>query len=148
MYPKLHAEMRNFTGDCTMFAPTQTSHHPRILLAHSDSVYATLSCRRFRRLGWDVYLVGTALEARHLARILRPESVVLDVRLRDESGWLACDKLVRECPDQKVVLLTTNVGPESHRFAAFVGASALVPHEDGIQALVDEVHGAVLAAAG
>jgi DNA-binding response OmpR family regulator len=145
MEPKSDITTANFPEDFPMIKPP---YQPRLVLAHTDSVYAALSCRRFRRLGWDVSLVGTGLEARHLARVVRPDVVVLDVHLRDETGWLTCSKLVRECPGVKVILLGSDLRPESHRFALFVGASALVSQEDGIQALVDEVHGAVLAAAG
>jgi DNA-binding NtrC family response regulator len=121
---------------------------PRLVLAHTEAVYATLGSRCFRRLGWDVHLAGTAFDARHLVRILAPNVVVLDVRLPDESGWLSCSKLVREHPGLKVVLVGTNLTPENHRFAAFVGAAALVSQDEGVQALIDEIHDTALPAAG
>jgi CheY-like chemotaxis protein len=148
MEPKLDTGKKAMCEDFIMIAPARPAQLPRLVLAHSDSVYAALCTRRFRRLGWDVSLVGTGLEARHLVHVLRPDIVVLDVRLRDESGWLTCDKLVRAWPDLKVILVGTQVRSQGRRFAAFVGASALVAQEDGVQALVDEVHGTVLAAAG
>ncbi len=150
MKPKRDTATKALPEDCTMIAPPQRPLHlqPRLVLAHSDSVYATLSARRFRRLGWDVSVVGSSDQVRHLARAIWPDILVLDVDLRDESGWLTCEKLVREDPGAKVILLGRHVEPMDHRFADFVGASALVSQEDGIQALIDEVHGAVLAAAG
>jgi DNA-binding response OmpR family regulator len=121
---------------------------PCLVLAHTEAVYAALCSRYFRRLGWEVHLVGTGLEARHLARVLDPNFVVLDVQLRDESGWLSCSKLVREQPGLKVVLVGTNLTPQNHRFAAFVGAAALVSQDEGVQALLDEIHVTALPAAG
>jgi CheY-like chemotaxis protein len=121
---------------------------PRLVLAHTEAVYAALASRYFRRLGWDVHLAGTGLEARHLVRVLAPDVVVLDVRLPDESGWLSCSKLVREHPGLKVVLVGTSVTPENHRFAAFVGAAALVSQDEGVQALIEEIHDTALPAAG
>jgi ActR/RegA family two-component response regulator len=121
---------------------------PRLVLAYADSQYAALCCRQLRRLGWEVHLANRGTEARRLARDLRPAVVVIDTELHDESGWLTCDKLQRELPGQRIVL----VGPASHaqdrRLAAFVGAAALVNRQAGAAALVDEVLGAALPAVG
>jgi DNA-binding response OmpR family regulator len=133
-----------------MIAPPErlSSLQPQLVFAHSDSAYAALSGRRFRRLGWEVHLASTAREAHRLADAVCPDIVVLDVSLRDESGWLTCDKLVRAHPEAKIILLGRDLRAQDHRFAEFVGATALVSRDDGIQALIDEVHGTVLAAAG
>jgi CheY-like chemotaxis protein len=142
--PKLAAEILPMIA-----LPNRTNRlRPRLVLAHAEAVYAALSSRHFRRLGWDVHLVGTALEARHLARVLAPNVVVLGVQLPDESGWLTCSKLVREHAELKVVLVGTSMTPENHRFAAFTGAAALVAQEEGIQALIDEIQDTALPAAG
>jgi DNA-binding response OmpR family regulator len=117
-------------------------------MAYADSHYAALSCRLFRRIGWEVHLASGGPEARRLARTLKPSLVVLDAGLRDESGWLTCDKLRREMPAQKVVLVSDNPTDEGRRFAAFVGAAGLVCRGGGAGALTDEVLGATLPAVG
>jgi DNA-binding response OmpR family regulator len=114
---------------------------PRLVLAHTQIAYAALASRHFRRLGWDVYLTTTADEARRLARNLAPAAVVLDTDLPDESGWLVCDKLTRELPGIKVVLVSNRLTPKRARFAVFVGAAALVRQRDGVAALLQEVVG-------
>jgi DNA-binding response OmpR family regulator len=124
------------------------SFRPRMVLAYADSAHAALSCRHFRRLGWEVHLASSGTEARRLARALAPAVVVLDTQLRDESGWLTCAKLVAERPGQKVVLVGVGLTPESYRFAHFVGAAALVNRDEGAAALVGEVRGTALSTAG
>jgi DNA-binding response OmpR family regulator len=123
------------------------SFQPRLVLAYADSAHAALSCRYFRRQGWEVHLANSGCEARRLARALAPRVVVLDTDLRDESGWLTCAKLVAESPDQKVVLVTPTLESDSVAFADFVGAAALVLRSAGAVALVDEVLGSALPAA-
>ena len=121
---------------------------PCLLLAHADPVYAALASRSFRRLGWDVYAARTGPELRRLARMLEPVLVVLDTALPGESGWLTCDKLTREFPAVKVLLIDGRPTPEGDQFAAFVGAAALVPRQDGPAALLPHVHGTGLPVAG
>src|SRR5438105_1315286 len=99
---------------------------PRLVLADNHSAQAALTCRQFRRLGWEVHLASSGPEARRLARLLEPQAVILDIALRDESGWLTCAKLTQENPDLKVVLLADRVTETLGRFGQFVGAAALV----------------------
>jgi DNA-binding response OmpR family regulator len=110
-----------------------------LVLAHSDLGYAARVSRQFRLLGWDVYLAQTGADVRRLTKKLAPAVVVLDVELVDESGWLVCDKLSREQPGRKVVLIAADLTPENERLASFVGAAALIWQQDGISALVSEV---------
>src|SRR5436190_7818482 len=91
---------------------------PRLILAVGHSAQAALTCRQFRRLGWEVHLASSGPEARRLTRLLAPQAVVLDTALRDESGWLTCAKLTQEHPDLKVVLLHGGATAQDGRFAA------------------------------
>ena len=133
-----------------MFAAREEkdSFRPCLVVAHTGPVYAALTCRAFRRLGWDVYTAQTGPEARRLARMLDAELVVLDTALPDESGWLTCDKLTAEVPHVRVVLVAAEAGEREDRFAAFVGADALVREADGVSALLREPAAASLPAAG
>jgi DNA-binding response OmpR family regulator len=114
-------------------------HNQCLVLAHSDIDFAARASRQFRLLGWDVYLARTGAEARRLTEKLSPAVVVLDVDLADESGWLLCDKLNREQPSSKVLLVAVDPTPEHERLASFVGAAALVWQQEGISELVHEV---------
>lgn len=114
---------------------------PQLVLAHANAGYAKSVGRYYQRLGWETHLATSALEARRMVRELTPEVVVLGTDLPDESGWLTCDKLLDENPEQKIVLVTDQSTPANRRFANFVGATALVNEEGGVQALADEVGG-------
>jgi DNA-binding response OmpR family regulator len=121
---------------------------PLLVLAYADSTYAALAGRYFRRLGWEVHLTSSGPEARRLARTLAPSIVILDTDLQEESGWLTCDKLHRERPAQKIVLLSSNPTEEGRRLAEFVGAAALVCRGGGVNSLIEEVLGGALQAVG
>jgi DNA-binding response OmpR family regulator len=110
-----------------------------MVLAHTDRGYAAQCRRFFQAEGWDVVHVATSREARQLARLLAPTVVVLDTELPDESGWLTCDKLRAELPEQKVVLVAANWTLESHAFGDFVGAAGVVHQGEGIPALAEEI---------
>jgi DNA-binding response OmpR family regulator len=124
-----------------VFVPQEDTvvYRPCLILAHADAAYAALASRAFRRLGWDVYLTRSGPETRRLARMLNPSVVVLEADLPEESGWLTCDKLVREQPYRKVILVGVDFSAESESFAAFIGAAGVVNQADGVQALVDQV---------
>jgi DNA-binding response OmpR family regulator len=124
------------------------SYRPCLVVAHTDPGYAALVCRSFRRLGWDVYEAGAGPEARRLARMLEAEWVVLETDLPEESGWLTCDKLVREHPHAKVILVGIALDARAADRAAFIGASALVDTRDGLPALLRLIGAPVLPVAG
>ncbi len=121
-------------------------YRPCLVLAHGSPAYAAQAGRAFRRLGWDVYPARSGPEARRLARMLAAEAVVLDAALPGESGWLTCEKLTGELPRVRAVLVAPEVGDREERFAAFVGADALLREADGPSALVREFSAALPAA--
>jgi CheY-like chemotaxis protein len=121
---------------------------PCLILAHPDGAYEAVIARGFRRLGWDLYLARSGPEVRRLVRMLEADVVVMDADLPVESGWLTCDKLTREQPLVKVVLVSDNLSPRNQELAAFVGASALVGRGEGLAPLLHELIGPMVQAAG
>jgi len=117
-----------------------------LVLADRNSAQAALTGRQFRRLGWEVHLASSGPEARRMTRLLGPQVVVLDTALRDESGWLTCAKLTQETPELKVVLLGDGATELDQRFAAFIGAAALVTRAAGVPALLAEIRETVACA--
>jgi CheY-like chemotaxis protein len=99
----------------------------RLVLAHLHVGFVARTCGHFRHLGWEVFTARSAAEVRRLAIMVRPDVVILDTDLPDESGWLVCDKITRAEPAPEVVLVSEKVTPRRRRLAAFVGASALAP---------------------
>jgi DNA-binding response OmpR family regulator len=111
---------------------------PCLVLAHPYPDSQGVLARGFRRLGWDVYLAGSGPEARRLARMLSADMVILHIDLPEESGWLTCDKLIRELPSVSVILVGDDLSPRNRQLADFVGARALVDRADGMVPLVEE----------
>jgi CheY-like chemotaxis protein len=111
----------------------------RVVVSLNDTVFGAWIARRLRRLGWGVHLARSAEEARRLSREFSPQVVVLETRLPDETGWLTCEKILRDDPTIKVVLVASQPERKGQAFAEFVGAAALISQEDGVQALINEV---------
>jgi CheY-like chemotaxis protein len=111
----------------------------RVVVGLNDDVFAAWVARRLRRLGWGVHQAHSAAEARRLTAEFSPQVVVLQTRLPDESGWLTCEKILRDDPTVKVVLVASQPERDGEAFADFVGASALIRQEDGVQALINEI---------
>lgn len=107
--------------------PTRRDYvRPLAVIAWPDSAGAVGLGRRLRQGGWRVLFAHTASDARRLTAQLRPTVLVIAADLPDESGWLACAKLVRSRRRTRVLLID---GDESDgdEFAAFVGATREPP---------------------
>lgn len=118
---------------------TNVECSPCLILAHPHAGPQALLARGFRRLGWDVYLARSGPEARRLAQLLAADMVILHVDLPEESGWLTCDKLVREQPLTSVVLISDDLSPRNQDLAGFVGARALVDRAESMVPLVEDL---------
>jgi ActR/RegA family two-component response regulator len=119
---------------------------PALVVAHEDHVFTALVSNAFRHRGWDVHLARSGPDLRCLARAVGATAVVLDANLREESGWLTCDKLTRELPHLRVILVSPGFSAEGCRFATFVGAAGLVNRHTGIRTLIEEVCGPLMPA--
>ncbi len=117
---------------------------PRLVLAHSDPLYAALIRQIFLRLRWEVHVTASGVEARELAAELAPSLIVLDTGLTDESGWLTCAKLKHAQPELNVVLIADHIGRRGYDFAYYVGATTIVSRRDGLRELVDEARDALI----
>jgi len=111
----------------------------RVVVALNDTVFAAWIARHVRRLGWGVHLTRSGAEARRLCQEHSPQVVVLDTQLPDQSGWLTCEKLLRDDPTLKVILIASQAEPHGDAFADFVGPAKLIRQSEGIQAVVDEI---------
>jgi len=120
---------------------------PRLILAHPHPDYQSLLASAFRGLHWDVHLALSGPEARQLTRQLKADVVILHAEMPEESGWLTCDKLTREQPLTRVVLVSDNVNSRNQEFASFVGASFLVHQDEGLLSLIEELLGSAVPAA-
>jgi len=111
----------------------------RVVLALNDTVLAAWMGRQLRRLGWAVHSTRSGEEARQLCREHSPQVVVLDTRLKDQSGWLICEKVLRDDPTLKVILFASQSEANDEAFAQFVGPAKLIRQLQGSQAVIDEI---------
>jgi hypothetical protein len=93
---------------------------------------------QLRKLGWEVLAVGSGCDLHEVAAEVDPHAVLLPEDAGDESGYLACAKMLQSRPELKVVLVGPERSPKSERFAEFVGAS-FVAEADGVNELVAAV---------
>lgn len=87
----------------------------------------------------DVEIVGEAglaREALQLCQLLRPDLVLLDIRLPDQSGVEVCRQMTELYPNTSVIILTSYADDGLIREAILAGASGYVLKQVGSQELV------------
>jgi two-component system response regulator DevR len=80
--------------------------------------------------------VGTAVEE---AARLRPDVVIMDVRLPDGSGVEACRDIRQEYPDTKVIMLTSYADDEAVFASILAGAAGYLLKQTRGQALAEAI---------
>jgi two-component system response regulator DevR len=113
----------------------------RILIADDHEVVRIgLSALLDRQEGFRV--VGQASsgeEAVRLAKVMRPDVVVLDIRMPDGSGTDACRQITADSPDTPVVMLTSYADEEALFDSIAAGASGYVLKRIGSDELVNAI---------
>jgi two-component system response regulator DevR len=85
--------------------------------------------------------VGTAVEE---AARLRPDVVIMDVRLPDGSGVEACREIRQENPSTKVIMLTSYADDEAVFASILAGAAGYLLKQTRGQALADAIEAVAL----
>ena len=134
---------RKVASDMQGMHPAEITGRPRLLLAYADAAYASECGRYFRRLGWEVEMVASGVEARELASEYLPNVVALEVALLHESGWLTSAKLSTENPDLRIILVAADQTDCTPDRLSMVGALKAVRREDGAAALASSILGNV-----
>lgn len=105
----------------------------RVLIA-DDFALVRAGIATALRLHPAIEVVGEAedgVQALERARELRPDVIVLDLRMADHGGMEALDDLRTRLPEIKVLVLTANQNPDNVRSAIAAGASGyLTKHAD------------------
>jgi DNA-binding NarL/FixJ family response regulator len=82
---------------------------------------------------------GSGEEATRLARLHRPDVVVMDIRMPNGTGVDACRAITAELPGMPVIMLTSHADSEALFDAIDAGASGYVLKRVGSGELVDAV---------
>jgi len=96
--------------------------------------------------GTDIEIVGDAADGRQAVervRDLQPNVVLLDVRLPGEDGFWTLERINRESPDTKVIMLSTYDNPTYIARAVVLGASAYVLKGASRDELMSTIHAVV-----
>jgi DNA-binding NarL/FixJ family response regulator len=79
---------------------------------------------------------GSAREALEQVNLLNPDVVVMDIRLPGTSGIEACEQIVNQYPNTKVIMLTSYAEDEMLFSAIRAGASGYILKQIGSEDLV------------
>lgn len=121
--------------------PTAPADDVRILIADDHEVVRIgLASLLDRQPGFSVVAeAASGDEAVREARRLRPDVVVMDIRMPNGSGIDACRTITGELPGMPVVMLTSYADSEALFSAIDAGASGYVLKRVGSTELVDAV---------
>jgi two-component system, NarL family, response regulator DevR len=120
---------------------TPTTRSIRILIADDHEVVRIgLVSLLDRQAGFTVVAeAGSGDEAVRLARVHRPDVVVMDIRMPHGSGTDACRAITAELPSTPVVMLTSYADEEALFEAIAAGASGYVLKRIGSDELVNAI---------
>jgi DNA-binding NarL/FixJ family response regulator len=121
--------------------PASKGQHIRLLLVDDHEVVRLGLRALFNRTGTiDVVgEAGTMREAIAEAIRLKPDVVLMDVRLPDGDGIEACREIRAECPDIRVLFLTSYPDETAVLSTVFAGAAGFLLKEIGGAALVQAI---------
>lgn len=129
-----------------MSTPTPSPAARILLVDDSHLVRAGLQAIFKSGLGTREYIVcgeaATAAEALELASQLKPDLVLLDIRLPDGHGYDVCRKIIAKYPDTKVMMLTAFTNDSFVYEAITAGAHGYLMKEiepENLLASIDEV---------
>jgi len=113
----------------------------RILLVDDHEVVREgLRALLSRREGFEIVgQAGTVAEAVAEAERMRPDIIVMDVRLPDGSGIEACREIREALPETKVIILTSYADDDAVFASILAGASGYVLKQTRGRALADAI---------
>ncbi len=112
---------------------------PKRVLIVDDHEVVRLGLKALLERRTDFLVVGeagTAREAVEKALALRPDIVLMDIRLPGASGIEACEQIVNQLPETRVVMLTSYAEDEMLFSAIRAGASGYVLKQIGSDDLI------------
>lgn len=110
------------------------------LLIVDDHEIVRIGLRTVLSLVSGMQVVGecaTGVEAVREAVRLKPDIVILDIRLSDRSGVEVCRDILAECPDTRVLFLTSYADDETILSAVVSGAQGYVLKDASTSILIE-----------
>ena len=104
MHP--HSAALHAAEQCADLTQPGTESPPRLLLIDDDEAFCAALGRALQRRGFEVVSAHTPAAALRLADELAPEYAVVDLRLGEFSGLPLVDRLSRDDPEMRIVVLT------------------------------------------
>ncbi len=92
-----------------------------LLVIEDDTTFAGIVCDLSRELGFQCVVAGTAQEAIDLAREYRPNAIVLDIGLPDQSGLTVLDRLKHQEETRHIPIHVVS-GSDQSQIALALGA--------------------------
>ncbi len=118
-----------------------TGRATKVLVVDDHVVFAQLVERALRQ-ETDLTCIGTAsslAQARRMFTSLKPDVVLMDVRLPDGDGVDATIDVVTEDPDVRVVVLSAFIDAALMRRASLAGATALLAKDGDLDDLLHAI---------
>ena len=122
--------------------PTHKAKAIRVVLV-DDHEIVRVGLRSVLSQNHDIIVVGEAAsmaDAMALARKLKPDVMLMDIRLPDGSGVDACREILDEYPGVQVIFLTSYADDDSVLAAVLAGARGYVLKEIESASLIRAIH--------
>ncbi len=100
-----------------------------VIVAHVDGEVRKAITKHLHTCGWNVISVDTCSQLFSRLKAWPGAKVVLSTKMPDESGYLACSKVLKSQPTIKIHLIDSKPDQADERLAAFVGAASIGPME-------------------
>lgn len=111
----------------------------RILIVDDHNTFAELLAGALDREP-DLCTVGSANNGRRAIELcdsVRPDLVVLDYHLPDDSGLSVAALILAQAPATRIVMLTGDPTPEALELAAAIGVCAFLPKDGSLIGMLD-----------
>ncbi|TCS69215.1 two-component system chemotaxis response regulator CheY [Sulfuritortus calidifontis] len=120
--------------------------HGKVLIVDDDTMIRSLLKVILRSEGWD--LAGEAMDGEHaiaMCKGLDPDIVCLDVMMPGMSGVDTLKALRKECPEVRVVMITSDSSTATVREAVSFGAMGYIIKPFNAKRVADALHQAMKA---
>lgn len=117
---------------------------PLILVVEDEPNVCEIISEAVVQLNCDVRIAATAAEALTIAKSARPDAVLLDIVLRDATGMVTLDELLKLHPGVPIVMVTANTDEELAREMLKRGAFDYIAKPFALQRLAQVLEAALV----